>query len=101
MENRELQALVADFESGILALDALEEEQRRILSRWYFIIRTDLDNEHYQYENGFLDPDFYRTTTVPGIKSDAPRWRALGIREPRASFSSEVDRILADPSTRP
>jgi hypothetical protein len=62
--------------------------------------RTDLDNEHYQYQNGFLDPDFYHTTTEPEIKAFAPHWRVFGILEPRQQFTEEVDRILSDPAIK-
>jgi hypothetical protein len=62
--------------------------------------RTDLDNEHYQYQNGFLDLDFYETTTKREIKAYAPHWRAFGVPEPRQQFSEEVERILADPAVK-
>jgi hypothetical protein len=78
---------------------ATPEEMSQIISHFY-MRRTDLDNEHYQFQNGFLDPDFYRTTTEREIKAFAPFWRALGVNEPRQQFTEEVDRILADPSIK-
>ena len=95
--NPELDLLIRKFYSNELDIEsATPEERSRIISHFY-MRRTDLDNEHYHYQNGFLDPDFYRTTTVPEIKAYAPFWRALEIAEPRQKFAEEVDRILADP----
>jgi hypothetical protein len=70
------------------------------LRNHFYVRRTDLDNEHYQYQNGFLDPDFYETTTKREIKRNTPYWSAFGIPEPRRQFSEEVERILADPAVK-
>ena len=95
--NPELGLLIGKFKSNELDIEsATPEERSRIFSHFY-MRRTDLDNEHYHFQNGFLDPDFYRTTTEPEIKANAPFWRALEIPEPRQKFAEEVDRILADP----
>ena len=90
--------LATDFESGKLDIDALEPHQKSKLVNLYYVKRTDLDNEHFQYTQGLLDEDFYRTTTVPEIEAFAPFWRSLQIGEPRRAFTEEVDQILADPS---
>jgi len=92
--------LATDFESGQIDIDALEPHQKSKLVNLYYVKRTDLDNEHFQYMQGLLDEDFYKTTTVPEIKALAPYWRSLQIGEPRRAFTEEVDRILADPSIR-
>ena len=62
------------------------------------IVRIDLDNEHFQYQSGLLDPGFYYGETVYWIKHAAPIWRALGDNAPRQEFRAEIDRILADDS---
>ena len=86
-------ALAPDF-----APETLTAEERRVLRRLYSITRIDLDNEHYQFQKGFLDPSFYRGETEQWIREAAPIWRALGQPEPRAAFRQEVDRILSDDS---
>ena len=98
LEDTELLELLTQMRSGQTDIDSLTPLERARLTRFMFIRRTDTDNEHYQYATGFLDTDFYFTTTVREIKETAPLWRMLGIREPRESFRDEVDRILADPS---
>ena len=82
-------------------LDSVNEAEAQQLFRFYYAILTDVDNEHYQYMNGFLDEDFYNTMTVNDIKVFAPLWRELGISAGRQAFRDEVDRILADDSIEP
>ena len=87
------------IESGTLDPDSLSESDRQIA---YFLLdgaRLDTDNEHYQYQNGFLDSGFYNGVTVPMIRHYAPIWREFGVREGRPDFRVEVDRILKE--TRP
>lgn len=98
--NPELDLLIKKVYSNELDFEAAVPEERSQISSHFYIKRTDLDNEHYQFQNGFLDPDFYRTTTEREIKAFAPFWRALEINEPRQQFTEEVDRILADPSIK-
>ena len=98
--NPELEMLLNNvFTKELDVESASPKEQSRLRSHFY-LRRTDLDNEHYQFQNGFLDPDFYHTTTEREIKAFAPYWRAFGIPEPRQQFAVEVDRILADPTIK-
>ena len=98
--NPELALLISKVYSTELDIESAAPEERSRIRSHFYIKRTDLDNEHYQFQNGFLDPDFYRTTTEREIKAFAPFWRALAISEPRQQFIEEVDRILADPSIK-
>jgi len=84
---------------GDLAPSSLTEDDYQIAFYLLDTVKIDVDNEHYQFQNGFLDPAFYNNVTVPMITLYAPFWRALGIREPRPEFRQEVDRILADPTS--
>ena len=92
--------LFGDYLDGSLTTVAASPEELSRLRSHFYTRRTDLDNEHYQYQNGFLDPDFYETTTKREIKAYAPHWRAFGILEPRQQFTEEVDKILADPAVK-
>ena len=56
----------------------------------------DWDNEHYQYQNGFLSADFFEETTTKNVRKWAPRWRAIGLVEGREEFRVFVDRVLSD-----
>ena len=75
----------------------LDQSELSIAYHLISIVRIDLDNEHYQYQSGFLDSDFYQGETVERIRASAPIWRAMGIVSPRVEFKAEVDRILAEP----
>ena len=59
----------------------------------------DWDNEHYQYQNGFLNEDFFEATTTASVKIWAPRWRAIGLTEGRKEFREYVDRVLSESPT--
>ncbi len=61
-------------------------------------LKIDADNEHYQYQRGFLDADFYYGDTVDTIKMFGPVWRKFGLSEGRQEFRVEVDRILSQTS---
>ena len=86
-------SLAEDFDPA-----SLTEAELAQLERMYFAIRTDVDNEFYQYQRGYLDPEFYERATVADIQEFAPRWRRLGIGELREEFRIEVERVLADPT---
>lgn len=54
------------------------------------------DNEHYQYQNGFLNEDFFEATTTNSVRIWAPRWGAIGLTEGRKEFREYVDRVLSE-----
>ena len=75
----------------------IDELTRRERFKKSILIRNnkiDYDNDHYQYQRGFLDEEFYKRNTVPGIRRSAPIWRQFGYTEERQAFKDEVDRIL-------
>jgi hypothetical protein len=84
------------LEDPAFDLATLTPTERSIINRLITIVRIDLDNEHFQYQSGFLDPGFYQGETVQRIKGAAPIWRGLGIVSPRPEFKAEVDKILAE-----
>jgi hypothetical protein len=82
----------ADYEA-VANLDA--EDRMRLLN--YLRARMiDWDNEHYQYQNGFMNADFFEATTTTNVKVWAPRWRAIGLIEGREEFREYVDRVLSE-----
>ena len=84
------------FYSGEIDIDQLSPDERESVVSLYTAMMIDLDNEHYQYEIGFLDEEFFRNDTTQGILLFAPTWRRLGMSEARQAFRDEVDRILAE-----
>ena len=76
---------------------ALLNDSERLRLRHFLLARMiDWDNEYYQSQNGFLDEDFFETTTKRHIRIWAPRWRAAGLKEGRQDFREYVDSLLKD-----
>lgn len=75
--------------------DNLSPEQQTMARSLLIALMIDADNEHYQYQQGFLDEAFYQNDTVETIVMFAPTWRAFGLKESRPAFRAEVDRVLA------
>lgn len=75
--------------------DNLGPEQMTTARSLLLALMIDADNEHYQYQHGFLDEAFYQNDTVETIVMFAPLWREFGLQEARPDFRAEVDRILA------
>ena len=84
------------FYTGDFDVTAMSASERESMLPLMHTMMIDADNEHYQYQNGFLDESFYRNDTVATIVDFAPVWRTLGIREARPEFRAEVDRVLAE-----
>lgn len=95
-QNEELARLEELIVSSQIEPAQLDPAERRKALHILTIIRIDLDNEHYQFEKGLLDPGFYYGETVEAIRDLSPVWRAFGLGEPRPGFHREVERILAE-----
>lgn len=97
-KDESLRNMQARLDSSDFDPVTLSPAELSLAKRLMTIVRIDLDNEHFQYQSGLLDPGFYRGETVNWIKHAAPIWRELGDMSPRPEFKAEVDRILADDS---
>ncbi len=95
-KDENLRKIQNQMDTGEFDLSSLSEAEKQIAFYLLDLIKVDVDNEHYQYENGFLDPGFYTGVTVPMIRNYGPIWRDLGMGEGRPQFRREVDRILTD-----
>jgi len=78
------------------AVDALNPVDRERLRNFLYARMVDWDNEHYQYQQGYLDADFFEVTTTASIRNWAPRWRYVGLTEGRDGFRRYVDSVLAE-----
>ena len=85
-----------DDPESLAALNELE----RFRIRSYLLSRLiDLDNEYYQYQNGFLDDEYFESWFKDQLKRNARAWRSIGLTEMRPSFKQLVDQLLAEPTS--
>ena len=73
--------------------DPEDQIRTEVSLRWW---ANYLDNIHYQYQQGFIDQEYYQSQFQDAVRNFAPRWRAARVNEPRPSFRQEVERILAE-----
>jgi hypothetical protein len=79
------------------ALNALEPEEVGRL-KWFLMSRfIDYDNLYYQYQQGYLDQEYYDSLVVNSVALYAPWWEELNIlpTSRRPSFDAEIRRIMA------
>ena len=77
------------------ALSQLDPDEVARL-RWFLRSRyLDYDNLYYQYQNGYLDEEYYQSLVVNAISMYAPWWEELEIFNDnrRPSFDAEIRRI--------
>ena len=78
------------------SLDQLSAVERGRFRQWQIAQQTHWDNLYYQYQQGYLDEEYYRDNFRVRVGRLAPVWRALGVTGNRRSFEAELERILAD-----
>ena len=90
-------ALEAGWPS-LVALEKLDGVERHRFRHWVQLQFLNIENLHYQYELGLLDPHFYELVVIERIKIMGPAWKefdfvgTLG----RPSFHEEIERVIAD-----
>ena len=77
------------------AFDALTSLEQRRLKAWLTAGQRQFDNYHYQYEQGFIDEEYWENVIVPGIRHSAQQWDLIPHTGFRPRFKATVDRILA------
>ncbi len=82
------------YPTDVTALERITAEERGIFKQWQIAQRTHWDNMYYQYQQGFLDPEYYADEFRVRVKRLAPTWRALGLGGGRKSFEEEIRRLL-------
>ena len=85
----------AGYPEDLSSLDLLTPMERGRFRQWQIAQQTHWDNMFYQYQQGFLDEEYYRDSFRERVRRLAPVWRALGVTGGRRSFDEEIERILA------
>jgi hypothetical protein len=91
---------VAGYPEYVASLEQLTPEERGRFRQWQIAQQTHWDNMYYQYQQGFLDDEYYRDSFRERVRRLAPIWEALGVTGSRQSFMDEIDRIMASDSSQ-
>lgn len=76
------------------ALDALNAEEHGRFRQWQIAQVTHWDNMLFQYQQGFLDDEYYEEVLKPRMARLAPIWKALNVIAGRGSFEDEIVKHL-------
>jgi hypothetical protein len=83
------------YPEDVAALEALSDSERRRFRMWHIAQQTHWDNMHYQFQQGYLDNEYYEDAFKDRVTRLAPVWKALGLTSGRRSFFAEIDRLLS------
>ena len=84
------------YPEDVGALDKLTDEERGRFRQWQIAQQTHWDNMFFQYQQGFIDEEYYRDSFTKRVGRLAPTWKALNVAVARESFTNEIDKILAE-----
>ena len=84
--------------NNLAAIDQLTEIEAGRIEAFILARHQDYDNLFYQYQQGYLDEEFYQYRVANSIKRFAPWWEKIGAFQPngrRPSFDAEIRRIMS------
>lgn len=81
------------YPEDVAALEALSDAERGRFRMWHIAQQTHWDNMHYQYQQGYLDREYYEDAFRERVVRLAPTWKALGLTSGRRSFFAEIERL--------
>ena len=84
------------YPEDVSALERLTADERGRFRQWQIAQQTHWDNMYFQYQQGYLDEEYYQDSFRERVARLAPTWQALGISGGRQSFSAEIERLLAE-----
>jgi hypothetical protein len=84
------------YPEDVKALDALDEAELRRFRMWHIAQQTHWDNMHYQFQQGYLDREYYEDAFKERVVRLAPTWQALGLTGGRRSFFAEIERLMRE-----
>ena len=76
------------------AMETLDPIESARIYRYFEARLGDYDNLYYQYQQGYLDEEFYRTRIEASMKRLAPMWMNMDfLNRIRPSFVAEIERL--------
>ena len=89
------------YPEDVEALTQLDDTEWRRFRMWQIAQQTHWDNMHYQYQQGYLDREYYEDAFKDRVVRLAPTWHALGLTGGRKSFLAEIERLTRESGTPP
>ncbi len=89
------------YPEDVAALEQLSSDERSRFRLWQIAQQTHWDNMLYQYQQGFLDPEYYEDAFKVRVRRLAPTWDALGLIGGRSSFDRALREIMCEESPAP
>ncbi len=83
----------AGYPENVAALDAITPQELGRFRLWQIAQQTHWDNMHYQFQQGYLDEEYYEDAFKERVARLAPTWKALGLHNGRRSFLAEIERL--------
>ena len=65
---------------------------------WQIAQQTHWDNMYFQYQQGFIDKEYYQDSFKTRVRRLAPTREALNVSGSRSTFVAEIDSIMAEKS---
>ncbi len=78
------------------SLDKLTRQEWGRFRQWHIAQMTHWDNMYFQYQQGFLDTEYFEDVLKPRVARLAPVWKALKVKSGRRSFEAELARFADD-----
>ena len=81
--------------ADVSALEVLDSTERERIRRYYQGRLGGYDNLYFQYQEGYIDEEFYNSRIAPSIRRLFPIWLELGLLDTGATseFLEEAQRI--------
>ena len=84
------------YPENVGALDELTGEEKGRFRLWQIAQQTHWDNTFFQYQQGYLDKEYYEEAFKERVGRLAPTWQALGLTQGRRSFMEEMARLAQE-----
>jgi hypothetical protein len=85
----------AGYPENMKAMDDLTPVELWRMHDVFSAFAGDYDNLYFQYQQGYLDEDFYKNRIEPSIRSMAPWWEKLGITAEH-NLEKEIERMTEE-----
>lgn len=90
----------AGYPEDITALRHLSRIERGRFRMWQIAQQTHWDNMFFQYQQGFIDEEYYRDSFRERVRRLAPTWQELNVAGARRSFVEEIESIMQEMTSK-